>query len=169
MTKTFFATPTDFKFRKGLAELHRKRAPLYIRTRALWYAGTMALLFGSALAYPSKIVAFAPILIFAITALYFGAGFAWRRQMFAGFQSAPYRLANTRFTLAEDGYSEESALHSMTFRWNAFIAADQTNEGIALLLADIECLAIPKTAFKDAGEMAETLTVIKAYIAASRG
>lgn len=75
MTQTFFATPTDFKFRKGLAELHRKRAPLYIRTRALWHAGTMALLFGSALAYPSKIVAFAPILIFAITALYFGAGF----------------------------------------------------------------------------------------------
>ncbi len=132
--------------------------------------GSIFALYALSIALPAPISQWVmilfPILIIAILLLFIWLTLRWRRRLFSGFQNAKLRTVETRFSMSESGYTEESALHQLKLNWDAFIAAEKTSQGLALLIAEGEFYFIPNSAFESAEDLETACATARNFIAA---
>ncbi|ATG49602.1 hypothetical protein CEW89_19730 [Celeribacter ethanolicus] len=133
--------------------------------------GAIFMLYALNIALPTPVPQWAmllfPLFIIGILLLFVWLTLRWRRNLFTGFQNAKLRTVETRFSISESGYEEESSLHQFKLAWGAFIAAEETSQGLALLIAEGEFYFIPNSAFESAEDLGNACSTARAFIAKS--
>lgn len=83
--------------------------------------GAIFMLYALNIALPTPVPQWAmllfPLFIIGILLLFVWLTLRWRRHLFTGFQNAKLRTVETRFSISESGYEEESSLHQFKLAW----------------------------------------------------
>jgi hypothetical protein len=172
MPLSFAAKPNDFDMYKGSKEILRARSSWLYRLRYLWFAlcalGPLAAQYISPNGLPMWMINISPILAMMSLMLFMWVLLQKRIALNQSIQNAKTFVTPTAYTLDEKGFTQESAVELHRVRWDAFIEAQNTSQGIALLIAEAHFVTIPKTAFASKDAQLETLQTIQGWIKAAK-
>ncbi|MEM5477839.1 YcxB family protein [Pacificibacter sp. AS14] len=172
MPLNFVAKPTDFDMYKGSKEVLRARSSWLYRLRFVWFPicalGPLAAMYFLPNGLPMWMTNITPILAMMSLMLFMWVMLQKRIARNHSIKNAKSFVTPTAYTLDEKGFTQESAVELHRVRWDAFIAAQNTSQGIALLIADAQFVTIPKTAFESKEAQAKTLVTIQDWIKAAK-
>ncbi|MBU2935398.1 MULTISPECIES: YcxB family protein [Pacificibacter] len=172
MPLNFVAKPNDFDMYKGSKEIMRTRSSWLYRLRYLWFPfcalGPPAVFYIWPNSLPMWMIRISPILAMMSLMLFMWVLLQKRIQLNQSIQNAKTFVTPTAYTLNEKGFTQESAVELHRVRWDAFIDAQNTSQGIALLIAEAHFVTIPKTAFASKEAQLETLQTIQGWIKAAK-
>lgn len=172
MPLNFVAKPTDFDMYKGGKEALRARSSWLYRLRYLWFPlcalGPPVALYVWPNSLPMWLINLSPILAMMSLMLFMWVLLKKRIALNHSIQNAMSFVTPTAYTLDEKGFTQESAVELHRLRWDAFMDAQNTSQGIALLISEAHFATIPKTAFASKAEQSETLKTIQDWIKAAK-
>jgi hypothetical protein len=172
MPLNFVAKPTDFDMSKGGKEVLRARSSWLYRLRYVWFSlcalGPPAALYVWPNSLPMWLINLSPILAMMSLMLFMWVLLKKRIALNHSIQNAKSFVTPTAYTLDEKGFTQESAIELHRMRWDAFMDAQNTSQGIALLIAEAQFVTIPKTAFETQGAQLETFVTIQGWIKAAK-
>lgn len=172
MPLTFVAKPSDFNMAKGSKEIARARSNWLYRSRFLWFSicalGPIAAMFFWPTTLPMWLINLSPIVAMMSLMLVMWLMLQKRILVNQSLQTAKPFVTPTAYTLDEKGFTQESAVELHRMRWDAFIDAQNTSQGIALLMSEDRFVTIPKTAFESEASQQDTLLTIQGWMEAAK-
>lgn len=172
MPLNFVAKPNDFDMYKGGKEILWARSSWLYRLRYLWFPlcafGPLAALYIWPNSLPMWMINISPILAMMSLILFMWVMLQKRIALNQSLQNAKSFVTPTAYTLDEKGFTQESAVELHRMRWDTFMDAQNTSQGIALLIAEARFVTIPKSAFESKDAQLETCMTIQDWIKAAK-